>query len=119
MDCPVERRSRTTRPRARLTAATFNPVSDANILMTSGDIAGNLGLVRNNSVSLVNLNSGETAKGIPVPLGCELFTAMVTTPGLNGKDFYDVKGSFGLGTYIAPWGNDGIKHSRPSSPTSG
>jgi hypothetical protein len=45
-----------------------------------------------------------------VPLGYELFTAMVTTPGLNGKAFYDVKGSFGgLGTYIAPWGNDGNK----------
>jgi hypothetical protein len=48
---------------------------------------------------------GLTANGIPLPTkGYELFTSVLSGPGIADKDFYEVDGSFGLGTYLAPWG---------------
>jgi hypothetical protein len=88
---------------------TAGPVTDSGLAVTmqgSGqDLYSLLGLTGDASLSFNNFNSGLTANGIPLPtMGYELFTASLTGTGLAGGQNYEVDGSFGLGTYIAPFG---------------
>jgi hypothetical protein len=82
------------------TSASFTAVADTGIGYTSDKLS----ILGNSSLSIVNFDAGETANGIPVPTGFEIFDTVVSA-GMNGKDFFDVKGSFGQGTYIAPVGD--------------
>jgi hypothetical protein len=88
---------------------TAGPVTDTGKAVTmqgaGQDLYSLLGLIGDASLSFDNFNMGLTNNGIPLPTnGYELFTASLTGPGLAGGDFYEVDGSFGLGTYIGPYG---------------
>jgi hypothetical protein len=94
------------------TSVTFSGPTDDGLFSTGDFYKDFLGLSSvTASLGIGNLNGGLTANGIPTPApqptsppqGYEVF-AFVANTGFSDKDYIEVDGSFGLGTYIAPLG---------------